>query len=195
MATHVGCPICGKSSAMKSFPSGPGNEVVLETFRSLGWRRGFKVVDRSSGLDDAVLCRGIVPKVLSLVAALVKHGHLTPGEVEKAVGKPLASGELQRASRAARQWKQRADALDRTLQTERGYAEREVERLERERGESKADRDRLARVAREHVASMRRILEDLEEALVVDDTLSEVYSRLKARTDAFEEAITSERPE
>ncbi len=190
MATHVACPICAKSSTVRSFPSGPGNEIVLQTFRSLGWRRGFKVVGRSSGLGDAALCGRLAPKALALVAVLVKHGHLTPGDIARAIEKPLAPEELQKAWDVARQWKQRADALDTALQKERGYAEMEDDRLEKELEESKADRDRLAESAREHLASMRSLLGELEEALMLDDTLSEVYSSLKARTDAFEEAFT-----
>ncbi len=81
MSTHVVCPICGKSSSMKSFPAGRGDELILQTFRGNGRGRGFSVVSRESGIDDRKLASALKPKVLDLVRAMASHGHVSRPEI------------------------------------------------------------------------------------------------------------------
>ncbi len=88
MATHVVCPICGKSSSLKSFPAGGATDIVLQTFQGMGRGKGFSVVSRQSGIDDRALAEALKPKLLDLLAVLAVHGHVTRDEIVDSVGQP-----------------------------------------------------------------------------------------------------------
>lgn len=80
------CPVCGKSSSLKTFPAGVGDDLMLQTFRGMGRGRGFAVVSRESGIDDPALATALKPKVLGLLGVLVAHGHVTRSEISNSFG-------------------------------------------------------------------------------------------------------------
>lgn len=84
-ATHAVCPICGKSSSLKTFPAGSGTDIVLQTYQGLGRGRGFSVVSRESGIDDRVLALALKPKLLDLLSVLTAHGHITDSDIASSV--------------------------------------------------------------------------------------------------------------
>jgi len=85
-ATHVVCPICGKSSSLKTFPAGRGTDILLQTYQGLGRGKVFSVVSRESGIDDPVLALALKPKLLDLLSVLSAHGHITSNDIANSAG-------------------------------------------------------------------------------------------------------------
>jgi len=95
-ATHAVCPLCGKSSSLKTFPSGPGTDVLLQAFRGRGRGRGFDVIPRGSALVDERLRESVLAKLRVIVENLRERGYPlaleptppTPAEVDSTLHVP-----------------------------------------------------------------------------------------------------------
>ena len=74
-ATHAVCPLCGKSSSLKTFPSGPGTDVPLQAFRGRGRGRGFDVIPRGSALVDERLRESVLAKLRVIVESFQARGY------------------------------------------------------------------------------------------------------------------------
>ncbi len=105
MATHIGCPLCGKASLASRFPTRGPVDVVRLTFKGAGRGRGFVVTDRSSALEDPSVCEPLASRVLKLLETLMQHGYVFVGDLP---------------------------GLGNLVEWERGLAEREGESVRRE---------------------------------------------------------------
>lgn len=124
--THAVCPLCGKSSSLKSFPNGPGNEILIQVFEARGRGKGFRVGDRHSAMDDAALCTAVKEKVLEIVSLLSERGYLKVEELERSVGAD-ARKRLHRAEELLDLWQERARKSERQAEE----ANRGARKLER----------------------------------------------------------------
>ncbi len=72
--THIVCPLCGKSSALRSFPT-TGTRPILElrAFRGKGRAKGFKVISAGSGLDDLRLMRTVHDRLIEILRHLYEE--------------------------------------------------------------------------------------------------------------------------
>lgn len=129
MPTHVVCPICGKSSSIRSFPAGGGDDIVLQTFQSLGRGKGFSVVSRESGIDDVALGRALKPKLLELVSVFASHGHASANEILAAAGVDRLAATTEITAPVESSVRMLEDELAREKKT-REFLEREVTDLQ-----------------------------------------------------------------
>lgn len=179
-ATHVVCPVCGKSSSLKTFPAGGGKDLVLQTYRSLGRGKGFAVSARESGIGDRRLGSALAPKVLQTLTVLAAHGHTSIVEVLAAVGREGLAEADERASKV--------EAKNRSLEAEisadrkaRGALDREVAELHQT----------VARALRQWQDGQRQVA-ILQRRL---DRLGETNERLVGATRAGVESLQNLRDE
>lgn len=200
MATHVVCPICGKSSSLRSFPAGGGTDLVLQTFQSLGRGKGFSVVSRESGMTDPTLVAALKPKLFGLMAAFVAHGHTSADEILASIGVevPPPTAEARRARESKFHMLEselllekhtraflEADIADlkhglqrslhrwQTTDRERVEANRQLEEL-------RAHADRLIAATREGVESLQRLREELRASTTGQEALTEHARKIRA---------------
>jgi hypothetical protein len=76
----VVCPLCGKSTSLRRFPSGFEVDIVVRTVRGLGRGRGFETVNEESVLGDDEVTPLIVNRVLDILSVLLRKGCIS-GEI------------------------------------------------------------------------------------------------------------------
>ncbi len=163
MATHAVCPLCSKSSSVRSFPSGEGKDIILQSFKGLGRGKGFAVVERESGLGDRYLCIAVKERLLSLMAAFVDHGYVTPRELTEVATRVKPPGGPPLPGNEVATLKARVASLEAKLQRERtarGYLEVEVADLERQA----AQKEEASKDHEDKVTDMQERLEGLQGA-------------------------------
>lgn len=202
---HVSCPLCSKYSSTSSFPAGAGTDILVAKFRGLGRGRGFRLMDRSSALDDRGLCLAVKEKTLQILSTLAAHGYVSPRDVAKAVGLAGERDDVAQVRAAAEHWKGQAAQLTK----QREYYEMEIERLN-ERGKTEArrlrdleaqsqelnrrlasiesDGNRLLTHVRKLLRKLRGVADDLEYAAMMDENLSDTHEKLTKAIDGFESA-------
>lgn len=213
--THVVCPICGKSSSVKSFPAGRGNEIMYQTFQGMGRGKGFAVVSRESALDDRSLATALKPKLLELVSALAGHGHITRLEILNSVG---GAPEPEAVSRTAS-----ADLIVRRLEDQlvaekktRDFLEREVTdlqlgvtrmlkqwrdaerqnaRAQRQLNELRARKERLVVATRDVVESLQRLRSELKNEKRGAAELADHVRHVRAIVESVQSLHVSQRTE
>ena len=80
--THLRCPLCNLLRHIESFnPEDYVNDIILVEMKSLGWRKGFKVVDEYSALGDETITGRIADR-LHLLLQLIEGDKKRPLEVE-----------------------------------------------------------------------------------------------------------------
>ncbi len=209
MSSHVVCPLCGKSSPIRSFPAGDGKDILLQTFRGLGRGKGFEVIDRSSGLDDRNLCGAVKPKLLSLLNVFVDHGHVLPAEVTALAGgdvpptsdqgrPPAMDAELAAlVSEVAveRSRRQRLEAEVRAMESEITEAHRDharADRYVREQAHRLAAAQglhgRLARASRGAVENLKRLRPQLDGNAASRELFAEQVRALRSIVELVQEA-------
>lgn len=207
--THVACPLCGRWNSAKRFPAGPGTDIFVAQFQGLGRAKGFRLLGRSSGLDDEDLCRAVKAKVLAILQTLASHGFVVPEDVLKAIGMGDVAGSLREAQAAAEQWKKKAHHLA----DERRYYEVEIDRLERQaKAEQGARQEMEAQLAnlnpilsgpesqrdQAHTAihralrKLRVVARDVEYGAMLEEALSGAYEKLEEAIDILEDAAPDE---
>ncbi len=213
-ATHVVCPICGKSSSLKSFPAGGGTDIVLQTFQGMGRGKGFSVISRESGINDHQLAEALKPKLLDLLAVLAAHGHITKREIDDSVGGPAETIliEVPPAGIA------RTRALETELKAERTTREfledeitelqngmtkllkqwREAERRDalsqRKLGDLRARTDRIIVAAREGVESLQRLRAGMRSTDRGASELSDHVRKMRAVVESVQSLRAAQQP-
>ncbi len=200
MATHVVCPICGKSSSLRSFPAGGGTDLVLQTFQSLGRGKGFSVVSRESGMTDAKLVAALKPKLIGLLAAFAAHGHTSADEILAAIGVEVPPPTAE--ARHSRESKFRMLESELLLEKHtRAFLEADIadlkhglqrslhrwqttdrERIEKNRQleELRAHTERLVAATREGVESLQKLRAELRNSTAGQDALNEHTRKMRA---------------
>ncbi len=206
MATHVVCPICGKSSSIKTFPAGAGTDLVLQTFRSLGRGKGFQVATRESGIDDKKIAQALKPKLLGFVSVFVDHGHVTTDEIIESVVDEAGWLALDRD--LASDAKQREPDVELAVEKRtRAFLEREVtelqlgqSRLLKQWREAERDdtilrhrlddlntrTDRLVAATRDGVDSLQRLRGEMKNATRGTKELAEHLRKMRAIVEAVQ---------
>ncbi len=205
-ATHVVCPVCGKSSSLKSFPAGGGKDLVLQTFRSLGRGKGFAVVARESGIDNRKLGSALTPKVLETLSILTSHGHTSTAEILAAVGAKALVAETQKGSETATKMaaleseiafeKKTREFLEHEvteLQTSASRVlhhwrdeERRAAILQRQMNRLREPNERLIAATREGVESLQALRDELKGAGRGAKELGEHLRRMRAIVEAVQ---------
>ncbi len=213
-ATHVVCPICGKSSSLKSFPAGGGTDIVLQTFQGMGRGKGFRVVERESGIDDRKLAEALKPKLLGLLAVLAAHGHITRPEIVDSVRGAANAPRIELPADADARTRELAAELDAERKT-REFLEDEVTDLQngmskflrqwreaerrdalaqRRSGELRDDTDRLVAATREGVASLQRLRTEMKDADRGAPELADHVRKMRAIVESVQALRVPEKP-
>lgn len=205
-ATHIVCPVCGKSSSLKSFPAGAGTDLVLQTFRSLGRGKGFTVAARESGINDRRLGAALAPKVLETLSVLAAHGHISVDEILAAVdnassptraeeGPELGTMSTRFETELALEKKTRAflehEITDLQTSTSRVLShwreeERRTAMLQRRIKRFEELSDRLVMATREGVESLQALRDELKGASRGSKELADHVRRMRVVVEAVQ---------
>lgn len=174
--------------------------MVLQTFQSLGRGKGFSVVSRESGMNDSRLVEALKPKLLSLMAALVSHGHASAEEILSAIGveAPPPTAEARRSRESKMRMLEselllekhtraflEADVADLKRGLQRSLnrwqtTDRQREAAERQLEEQRAHIDRLVAATRQGVESLRRLRAELGASPMGGPALAEHTRTMRA---------------
>ncbi len=187
---------------------------MLQTFQSLGRGKGFSVVSRESGINDPNLANALKPKLLSLMATLVSHGHASADEILAAIGvevpPPTAEARRSRESKFRMLESElllekhtraflEADIADlkrglqrslhrwQTTDRERAAATRELEDL-------RIHLDRLRAATREGVESLQRLRAELRASTLGQEALAEHTRKMRAIVEVVRDMQASKKP-
>lgn len=212
-ATHVVCPICGKSSSIRSFPAGGGTDIVLQTFQGLGRGKGFSVVSRESGLDDRKLVQTLRPKLLELLAVFAAHGHALTAVELAALGvearPPPAENSsdltskirtLEAELRAERKTREFVETEVTDLQTgltkllrQWRDEERRAAISQRQLAALRDQTERLVAATREGVESLQKLRADLKGSTRAERSLASHVAKMRAVVEAVQTLRASQK--
>ncbi len=198
MATHVVCPLCGKSSSLKMFPSVGGTELLLQSFRGRGRGKGFEAVPAGSGLTDKKLAMAVHDRLIEIIRTLEAHGlpvAVVPAspiseqakvrervaELERELGHERASSKLLEGE---------VDDLESELDHERTLRFNtlaQVGRLSQQLDHAKSTQAQLLAASRQCVASLRVLRENAKGTPFATHSLAPIVYDLKTMLDLVHE--------